>query len=84
MKIATFYQDEDEGTLYPTGKTTSISAADAVEVVEKLITCFLSECGRMEEHDYEGAERTLKYVGVIVEGSDEDEADAYADHLGGV
>jgi len=80
MKIATFYQDEDEGTLYPTGETTTISAADAVDVVEDLITCFLSDCGRYEEHDYEGANHVLRKVGVIVEGSDEEEEEALADH----
>ena len=80
MKIATYYQDEDEGTLYPTGETTSVSAADAVDVVEQLITCFLSDYGRYEEHDYAGAEHVLRKAGVIVEGSPEEEEEALADH----
>ncbi len=80
MKIATYYQDEDEGTLYPTGETTSISAADAVDVVEQLVTCFLSDYGRYEEHDYDGANHVLRKAGVIVEGSIEDEEAALADH----
>jgi len=82
MKIGTYYQDEDEGTLYPTGETTSISAADAVEVVEDLVSCLLGGCGSYEDADYDGAYHVLRAAGVIVEGSDEDEAEALADHEG--
>ena len=80
MKIATYYEDQDEGTLYPTGETTSISAADAAEVIEDLITCFMSECGRYEMQDYDGAHHTLREAGVVVKGSLEEEEEALADH----
>ena len=80
MKIATYYQDEDEGFLYPTGETTSISAANAVELAEDLIACLLGAVGRCEDPDYEGAEHVLRMVRVIVEGSIDEEEEALADH----
>lgn len=80
MKIATFYQDEDEGFLYPTGETASISAANAVELAEDLITCLLGDVGRYEDPDYEGANHVLRKVGVIVEGSLDETEEALADH----
>lgn len=80
MKIGTYYQDEDEGFLYHTGNTTTISAKDAVEVVEDLIGCLLTSTGSYEEADYDGAFHVLRSVGVIVEGSPEEQEEALADH----
>lgn len=80
MKIATYYMNNDEGTLYPTGETTSVPAADTVEIVEDLISCFLIGCGSYEDPDYDGAYHVLRTAGVIVEGSDEEEEAALADH----
>jgi len=82
MKIRTYYQDADEGTLYATGDFTTVKAADAVELVEDLVMCLLSGSGSYEDADYDGAYHVLRSAGVIVEGTAEEEEAALADHWG--
>ena len=65
MKVSTYWFDDCEGALYATGETTTISNDVASNVISKLVTCLMGECGRYEGPDYQGALNELIEAGVV-------------------